>query len=454
MLLAVQFARFGPYHFTRLRSAMDALGPLGWTVAGFQTASKDATYAWNQNAQADLITVFQDRVYEEIPAGELRRGVTAALDRIRPDAVAIAAWGFPDARACLDWCKKNRAQAILMSETRAADGHRVWWKELLKSRIVRRFDAALVGGRSHAEYLVTLGMQRERISFGYDVVDDRYFEKRAAAIRNGEFGMRSAEQSNPPTANWLLPTAGFPYFLASNRFIERKNLARLVEAYAEFRQMCNSQFSIRYSQLAEADASSNIPNSKFQIVPWNLCLLGDGELKQELMEQCNGLGLAVAECAPWEEKLETGNLKADNCQRPTVGDAPTVYFPGFRQIEELPYFYARAGCFVHPALEEPWGLVLNEAAACGLPILSGDNVGAAEELVEEGVNGRTFPAESIKAMSHALFLTAGSGNEALVRMGRESSRILAERAPAKAFGEGLARIFELNSRKDNEARRA
>lgn len=63
---------------------------------------------------------FSRTVYEEIPAGELRRGVTAALDTMRSDAVAIAGWGCPDARACLDWCKKNRAQAILMSETRAA----------------------------------------------------------------------------------------------------------------------------------------------------------------------------------------------------------------------------------------------------------------------------------------------------------------------------------------------
>jgi len=433
MLLAVQFARFGPYHFTRLGSAVEALGQCGWSVRGLQTASSDATYGWNQGDQADLVTVFPGRVYEEISATEIRRGVFETLDRLRPDAIAIAGWGFADARACLDWCLRNKAHAILMSETRAADGRRVWWKEWLKSRIVRRFNSALVGGRSHADYLVRLGMSRERIATGYDVVDNRYFASKAEEIRNAKCEIRNsasveekADAGNPPTANCQLPTGFAPYFLASNRFVERKNLARLIDAYAGYvKSIQHSVVSIQ----GRGD-SGGISTSV-----WPLVLLGDGPLRADLIARCKTHGLAIAECAPWQQ------LPTANCHPSTISGTPTVFFPGFRQIEELPQFYVRAGCFVHPALEEPWGLVLNEAAACKLPILAGDNVGAAEELVEDGVNGWKFDAQSVDSISENLKKMATLSPDERDHMGKESFRILQECAPTKPFGEGLAKLL-------------
>jgi hypothetical protein len=73
-----------------------------------------------------------------------------------------------------------------MSETRAADGSRVWWREWVKSWIVRRFDGALCGGELHKRYLMQLGMPPECIAFGYNVVDNKFF----AGIRNAKWGMR------------------------------------------------------------------------------------------------------------------------------------------------------------------------------------------------------------------------------------------------------------------------
>ena len=129
--IAIHFARFGPYHLARLESTVEALEPLGWKVVALETAGTDATYEWEfTDAGAPRYqrkTVFPERVFERIPASEIKRGINQLLDEIRPDAIAIAGWGTVDARACLAWCKKNRAQAIVMSETRAADGRRVWW---------------------------------------------------------------------------------------------------------------------------------------------------------------------------------------------------------------------------------------------------------------------------------------------------------------------------------------
>lgn len=418
--LAVHFARLGPYHLARIHSAAVALRSAGWQVVGLETAGSDTTYAWREEETADIqwkrYTVFPNDALERISAPRLKAGMITALDDLKPEAVVIAGWGSPDARACLAWCRKHAAKAIVMSETREADGVRVWWKEWLKSRIIRRFDGALVGGASQRDYLVKLGIPAERIQLGYNVVDNAFFAAEAEKWRRYRAGTRSlgtegedagglgAEGSNCLSKANHQPST--PYFLASNRFIERKNLARLVEAYASY--------------LTRA-SDGHRPT----LQSWNLCLLGDGELKADLIARCRSLGLDVVELAPWEHSSTSGS----------------VFFPGFRQIEELPRFYAHAGCFVHPALEEPWGLVLNEAMACGLPVLSGANVGAAEELIDDGVNGWTFDATSVEAMADRLTGIATLGPTQLEDMGLQSLRILAERGPTEAFGKGLAVIL-------------
>jgi glycosyltransferase involved in cell wall biosynthesis len=82
-----------------------------------------------------------------------------------------------------------------------------------------------------------------------------------------------------------------------------------------------------------------------------------------------------------------------------------VLFYGFRQIDENPIFYALADAFVLPSIYEEWGLVVNEAMACGVPVLVSNTVGSAEDLVAEGVNGFCFdPRSSDQLAEHLLKL--------------------------------------------------
>src|SRR4030095_8242679 len=91
-------------------------------------------------------------------------------------------------------------------------------------RIAGLYSAALVGGQRHIEYLAELGMPRERIFTGYDVVDNDYFRQKAEEVRSQRSEVRQKH---------ALPEN---YFLASARFIEKKNLPKLIGAYAEYRQ--------------------------------------------------------------------------------------------------------------------------------------------------------------------------------------------------------------------------
>lgn len=64
--------------------------------------------------------------------------------------------------------------------------------------------------------------------------------------------------------------------------------------------------------------------------------------------------------------------------------------------------YAVADVFALLSRHEPWGVVVNEAAACGLPLLLSDRVGAAHDLLEDGRNGMLVPVEDHRAAGAAL----------------------------------------------------
>jgi len=422
--IAIQFARLGPYHLARLKSAGEVLGPMGWRVVALETAGKDATYLWDRMGEfaIERRTVFKDRVFEEISASELKRGIFRELDELQPQTVAVAGWGTADARASLAWCQQNGAKAIVMSETRAADGRRVWWKEWIKSRLVRKFDGALCGGESHKRYLMDLGIPAERIELGYNVVDNQFFggcrNKKELSVFSFQFSEGDSESDQ----------SRIPYFLASNRFVERKNLKGLIRAYAKYvESFQGSVFSFQQS-----------PG-----VVWPLVLLGDGELRGELEELCEELGIKVLsfQGSVFSREEEGEDLKLNSYKLKTPAAGGLIVFAGFRQIEELPAFYLGAGAFVHPALEEPWGLVINEAMASGLPVLSSRNVGAAEELVVEGTTGYLFDPNNLEEMAGAMAKVSALKIEGRLAMGRAAFEMVERKAPVKAFGEGLAKLL-------------
>jgi glycosyltransferase involved in cell wall biosynthesis len=103
-----------------------------------------------------------------------------------------------------------------------------------------------------------------------------------------------------------------------------------------------------------------------------LVLVGDGPLRVDLEKLVHQLGLK------------------------------DVVFVGFKQPDELPLYYALGDVFVLPSIDEPWGTVVNEAMAAGLPIVTTRVVGAAGDLVRHGENGYIVPEADSQALAEAL----------------------------------------------------
>jgi glycosyltransferase involved in cell wall biosynthesis len=375
MNIAVLWARLGPYHLARLRGAAAAVAATDSEarVFGLEVAGSDSIYDWDPvagDASFERVTLFPDRDYESLSEREISGAVRAALDRICPDAIAVNGWAAREAQAAMDWRRRQTGTCVvLMSETKRDDAPRAWWKELVKSRIVRRADAALVGGRAQAAYLRRLGFPNRRIFIGYDAVDNDYFRKGADAAKAQAAKLRS-ERGLPER-----------FYFACTRFIERKNIDGLLHAYAGYRSACNH-------------------------TPWGLVIAGGGEEKANLIDLQTRLGLEG------------------------------VVWPGFVQYGELPIYYGLASAFVHPAKSEPWGLVTNEAAASGLPLLLSRTVGAGLELLSPGDNGFDFDPLRTEDMRSALLRLSQSPDATLERMGRRSSEIVRDWGPER-FGTQL-----------------
>lgn len=343
--IVVQWPRFSPFHLARLTISARHAEADGVELIGLETASMSDLYEWREETGPTSFQrhqAFPGRTYEAISPSEMHDGMLRTLDELDPDVVAIHTYSLPDSRACLEWCKTRGRASVVMTNSKADDAPRATWREWLKSRLIRDFDAAFLAGIPQRAYFEQLGFPPDAIFLGYNVVDNGYFEREAERWRADPEKRSALPGLDDPT----------PFFLASNRFIARKNLDGLLRAYAAYRSRVDH--------------------------PFRLIMVGDGELRGALEEQ----------------------IRRDRIDG--------VVFTGFQQIDVLPAWYSQAAVFVHPCHIDTWALVVNEAMASGLPVLVSTGAGCHMDLVRQGENGWTFDPKDTDRLAELMVQTAAS----------------------------------------------
>ncbi len=148
-------------------------------------------------------------------------------------------------------------------------------------------------------------------------------------VDNERFRVMSKELK--PSAH---PFHNEPYLVYVGRFAPEKNLALSLRAFSEYRR--------RGGRMV-------------------LALVGAGPLE----EQLKGL---------------VSELSLENYVR----------FVGSQIDEGLVRYFSFSEALLLPSTREPWGLVVNEALACGIPVLASNRCGCVPELVHHGWNGLLF----------------------------------------------------------------
>ena len=117
-----------------------------------------------------------------------------------------------------------------------------------------------------------------------------------------------------------------------------------------------------------------------------------------------------------EDELKTQALSS--------GLKDNIHFMDFKNQTFMPVLYQAADLFCLPSKSESWGLAVNEAMACGKPVLASDKVGSAADLVQQGQNGAVFKAGSLTGLSENLNELLSKGRHGLYQMGECSKNII------------------------------
>jgi glycosyltransferase involved in cell wall biosynthesis len=120
---------------------------------------------------------------------------------------------------------------------------------------------------------------------------------------------------------------------------------------------------------------------------------------------------------PWGLKVAGAGPLAD-----MFSDVPGVDLLGFVQPANLPELMHEARCLVLPSLWEPWGVVLHEATAAGLPVIATYPCGAIAMFVRDGVNGYVVSPQP-QHLTRAMVRISTASQDALERMSATSSTL-------------------------------
>lgn len=353
------WTNFLPYHVARIRHLRNRLQSLGWSLTAIEVASKDALYPFPEDTskrENDYICLFSGESYRELSPYIIHRKAVRVLESIQPDAVIAPSTPFPSGMASVKYCFDHDKLCIMMDDAWEYSDKRGFIVTATKKIIHRNVDAAFIPAPSHTSYYIRMGFPPERIFYGVDVVDNDFFSAAAETARGQAGALRRALN---------LPSK---YFIFVGRFIARKGITTLLEAYR------------RYSESAQENA-------------WGLVLVGDGDERQHCEEAMHGF--------------------------------PGVRFVGSQFGEQLCTYYGLASAFILPSTVETWGLVANEALASQLPVIISKGCGAGRALVEEGNNGWTFDPGDSGTLSRLMLELTKMPAERLLAMGLRSKEIIA-----------------------------
>jgi len=174
------------------------------------------------------------------------------------------------------------------------------------------------------------------------------------------------------------------YFLFAGRLVREKGVFELLSGYAKLEESMRQQVGLVY--------------------------VGDGPSRQRLQEQASTISPGV------------------------------IRFAGFAQREPLGTYYALAEMLILPTYTDTWGLVVNEAMACGLPVILSRAAGCAVDLVRENWNGLLVPPKDVSSLTLAMRSIAGQA-DLRASMGANSAQHISSYSP-EAWAGGIARMLE------------
>jgi len=300
---------------------------------------------------------------------------------------AVVVYGYA---SCSVWiallAAKSRGTPILLSTDTANLrnlGSGWWWKRLVKRPIIRLIylkvaDLLLIPSTATRRFLLSIGVPEERLVTTHYVVNNDFFTQAASEKKQGRVTARKA---------WDVPEKAL-VILYCAKLTPWKRPQDLLQSFATL----------------HANRSNELP-------PVYLVFAGDGPLGESL-------------------RVEAA----------TLGISERVRFLGFVNQSALPATYAASDVLVLPSQFDAWGLVVNEAMICGVPVVVSDQVGAGADLVIPGETGEVYPAGDVGVLGEILSRLLADPEE-LQRQGQVGCQRMESWSPREHV-QGMLRAIE------------
>lgn len=293
----------------------------------------------------------------------LNYGLVPRLREGKFDALWVHGWGHWAHLWALRVARRLGIKVLMRGESGLHLHPPSGWRRIMKQRLLSYLT-------THVDGFLAIGTLN-RGFYESQGVSPRFIFPMPYAVDNAFFQARAVEASisRESLRQQLGLEAGRPVILYASKMTLRKRADDLLEAYCRLS-----------------------PNSNVEPWPY-LLFIGDGELRPALAERVRELG--------WH----------------------SVRFLGFKNQTELPAYYDLCDVFVLPAVQEPWGLVINEVMNAGKAVIVSDEVGCGPDLVKHGENGYVFRAGDIDDL-HRMLRETLTGPERTMAMGRRSLALI------------------------------
>jgi glycosyltransferase involved in cell wall biosynthesis len=135
------------------------------------------------------------------------------------------------------------------------------------------------------------------------------------------------------------------------------------------------------------------------------------------------------------------HLVGDGSLKTMLSSVPGIVLKPFMQPNLLIQEVEKTGCFILPSRGEPWGVVVHEFAAAGMPLIVSNVVGAAATFLINGFNGFTFLSNDSKSLAREMLVIIESSDAQLLLMAQRSHQLAQKITPDTSAGNLLEMVI-------------
>jgi glycosyltransferase involved in cell wall biosynthesis len=213
-------AFIGDYHAPRLKRLAEDLDSINASLKLAQFNERSGFYDHAQLRRQKFLRYLDVTQFRSPKGVALIRAVWTFLKTEKPAHIFVLGYSDAISLTALAFAKLSGRRIYFMSDSKADDQPRTRRSEFVKKLIISCFDGALVAGKRHCDYFISLGFTKP-IETGYDVVDNRYFAERAKQF-SGKLSLLRRRA--------IIPSK---YILCVSRLVHRKRVDRVLRIFAD-----------------------------------------------------------------------------------------------------------------------------------------------------------------------------------------------------------------------------